>query len=223
MIEAEEYRIVIAEIERIKCGNGNCYIVSNGSNAVLIDTNQRKYREKILNACKQYNIRLIILTHGHLDHAQNAAFISDQLNVPVAMHKNDIGLISNNMTQPMNTHTFLGKIVWSVSQKKLNSNNIPVFTPEVFLKEGDTLDDYGISAQIIELPGHTDGSIGIDIEEKYLIVGDALMNMFYPTVSMLYHNKDLMLQSAGRISQLGNRIIYFGHGKPVSNRSWVSL
>ena len=213
----------MSELHRIKCGNGNCYIISSlsDSNAVLVDTHQEKYRKKILAACKKYNIRLIILTHGHLDHAQNAAWLSKQLNVPVAMHRNDVSLISDNMTQPMEAHTFLGKIVLSVSQKKLNSNNIPAFIPEVFLKEGDTLNDYGIDGQIISLPGHTDGSIGIDIDRKHLIVGDALMNMFYPTVSMLYHNKIDMLESARKISSIGDRIIYFGHGKPVANRIWT--
>jgi len=52
-------------------------------------------------------------------------------------------------------------------------------------------------------------------------VGDALMNIFYPTVSMLYNDKKIMLDSAKKITGLGERIIYFGHGKPVRNRVWV--
>ena len=60
-----------------------------------------------------------------------------------------------------------------------------------------------------------------DVDGKHFIAGDALMNMFYPTVSMLYHNKDSMLESARKISNIGNRIIYFGHGKPVLNKNWV--
>ena len=47
------------------------------------------------------------------------------------------------------------------------------------------------------------------------------MNMFYPTVSMLFHDKSEMLDSAGKISRLGNRTIYFGHGKPMPNKQWV--
>lgn len=46
------------------------------------------------------------------------------------------------------------------------------------------------------------------MNNKYFIAGDALMNMFYPTVSMLYHNKNDLLESARKISRLGNRIIY---------------
>lgn len=212
----------MTNIHRIKCGNGNCYIVENGKDAILVDTAKAEYKEKILNACKPFNIRLIVLTHGHFDHVQNAAFLSKELSVPIAMHKDDLGLIPDNMTQPLYAHTFLGKIVLSVSIKSFNSDNLPEFNPTVFLQDGDTLDAYGIPAKIIGFPGHTKGSIGIDIEEKHLIVGDALMNMFYPTVSMLYNDKEKMLESAEKISKLGKRIIFFGHGKSKNNKQWVS-
>lgn len=118
-------KFYMSEIQRIKYGNGNCYIVSNENNAVLVDTHQEKYREKILNACQRYNIKLIILTHGHFDHVQNAAFLSKALNAPVAMSKNDINLITNNMSQPLSSNTLLGKIVLSASMKGFNGNNIP--------------------------------------------------------------------------------------------------
>lgn len=208
-------------IERIQCGNGNCYIISNGENAVLVDTCREKYRDKILNACKSYHIKLLLLTHGHIDHIQNAAFLSEKLNIPIAMNKEDMDLLQSNMNQSLEAQSFLGKVVLSVSIKSLKKEYLPPFEPSVFLSEGDTLDEYGISAKILYVPGHTNGSIAIDVNEKYLLVGDALMNMFYPTVSMLYHNRTVMLKSAERISQLGSRTIYFGHGRPVINKNWV--
>ncbi len=70
------------------------------------------------------------------------------------------------------------------------------------------------------LPGHTRGSIGIDLDEKAVIVGDALMNMFYPGLSLVYWNRAEMLKSADKISALGARKVYFGHGSPVENRAW---
>lgn len=57
--------------------------------------------------------------------------------------------------------------------------------------------------------------------EINLFVGDALMNMFYPTVSMLYVDEQEMLSSAKHISELGDKTIYFGHGKPKQNRDWI--
>lgn len=96
-----------------------------------------------------------------------------------------------------------------------------LFQPEILLKDEDSLSDYGIDGRIVSLPGHTNGSIGIDVDNSCLIVGDALMNMFYPTVSMLFHDKNQMLESARKISEMGDRTIYFGHGKPVANKRWV--
>jgi len=63
-------------INRIQCGNGNCFLVSNDSSSILVDTARHKYRDKILTACKGENVKLIILTHGHVDHVENAAYLS---------------------------------------------------------------------------------------------------------------------------------------------------
>ena len=67
---------------------------------------------------------------------------------------------------------------------------------------------------------HTKGSIGVEIEDN-LFVGDALMNMFYPTVSMLYVDEQEILLSVKYISELGEKTIYFGHGESKRNREWV--
>ena len=187
---------------------------------MLVDTCRTKYREKILNACKPYDIQLLILTHGHIDHIQNAVYLSKKLNVPIAMNRADIELIESNMHQNLAAKTILGKIVLAASVKSFREENIPAFVPTVFLEEGDALEEYGISARILSVPGHTKGSIAIEVADKDVIVGDALMNMFYPTVSMLYHDRENMLESAKKIEKLGDRTIYFGHGKPAANKHW---
>lgn len=211
----------MSKIHQIKCGNVNSYIVSNGSNAILVDTGREKYKEKVLKECRNFNIRLIVLTHGHVDHIQNTDFLAEQLKVPVAMSKSDISLIGDNMTQQMSSSEFLGKIILSASIKSFRKDKVSTFMPTVFLNGGDSLNEYGIQAKIIDLPGHTKGSIGIDVDNESLIAGDALMNMFYPTVSHIYTDRDMMIKSAAKISNLGNRKIYFGHGSPVNNKVWV--
>lgn len=54
--------------------------------------------------------------------------------------------------------------------------------------------------------------------ERRQVYGD--LNMFYPTVSMLYTDEQEMLASAQTIHELGEKIIFFGHGKPKQNGSW---
>lgn len=208
---------IMVEVHRIVSGNVNCYIVSGNGKAILIDTGRKKHREKILKKCKEYQVGLIVLTHGHMDHCQNAAYLADTLRIPIAMSEKDVNLIPDNKKQPLAARTFLGKIVLSVSLNSFEKDTLEVFQPAICLKAGDSLREYGIDAKIVDLPGHTKGSIGIEVEGDKLFVGDALMNMFYPTVSMLYTDEQEMLASAQFIRELGERTIYFGHGKPKKN------
>ncbi len=98
---------------------------------------------------------------------------------------------------------------------------MPANDTNVFLKDGDSLLEYGIDAKVIALPGHTEGSIGIQVGDNDLIVGDALMNMFTPSITLLYENREQMLLSVQKIEKLGKKKIYFGHGNPVMNRKWI--
>lgn len=206
----------MAKVHRIVSGNVNCYIVADNGKAILIDTGRRKYRKKILEKCKEFQVSLIVLTHGHMDHCQNAAYLADALGIPLAMSKKDMDLIPDNRQQSLYAKTFLGKIVLSVSLSSFEKDSLEKFVPEIYLKDGDDLNDYGIDAKIIELPGHTKGSIGVKIKDG-LFVGDALMNMFYPTISMLYTDEQEMLASVKHINGLGVKTIYFGHGKPKTD------
>ena len=210
----------MVKIHRIASGNVNCYIVADNDKAILIDTGRKKYREKILERCKKFHVSLIVFTHGHMDHCQNAAYLAEALHIPIAMNKNDMDLIPDNRKQSLLAKTLLGKIVLSVSLSSFEMDSLEVFDPIIYLKNGDDLSEYGIAAKVVELPGHTKGSIGVEIEDN-LFVGDALMNMFYPTASMLYVDEQEMLLSAKYISELGEKTIYFGHGKPKRNREWV--
>jgi glyoxylase-like metal-dependent hydrolase (beta-lactamase superfamily II) len=208
------------KITRIQCGNGNCFCIENDGQAILIDTSWTSHREKILNECKDKNIRLIILTHGHVDHIQNAAALSKALKAPIAMNKADYNLTRSNMEEKMSANTLLGKFLLAMIKNSLEHDKADPFEPEVFLSDGDNLDGYGVPATVIGLPGHTKGSIGILAGDKDLFVGDALMNIVYPAKSLLYGNRADMLRSAERISSFHNATIHFGHGKPVANRIW---
>lgn len=204
-------------IQRIPCGSVNAYLLSRGEDAILIDTGRRKHRDRLLAACRPYRMRLLVLTHGHIDHAENAAFLSEALGIPVAMHREDIPLLENNLAQPLEAEGLPGKVVLAVSLGMMRVSHMPPFRPEVLLSEGDSLEGYGVSARVLEVPGHTRGSIAIDAGGRELIVGDALMNMLYPSVSLLYHDREKMEQSATRILGMTGRTIWFGHGKPLKN------
>ena len=208
-------------IQRIKCGMNNVYILSQGENAILIDTATRKDRQKILRACGGKNIRLIALTHGHYDHAQNAAFLSRALGAPIAMHPADAPLIENMLAEPLESPFWTGKIMlWFMKLAKGKFPRSEPFGIDVELREGFSFEAYGVGARVIELPGHTRGSIGI-VTPEGLLAGDALTNLFPPAgKAALYSDEAAMLASAAKASALGDIMVYFGHGEPAGNRAW---
>jgi glyoxylase-like metal-dependent hydrolase (beta-lactamase superfamily II) len=222
------------KVIRVQCGGSNCFIVDNNGCSVLVDTSIVFFKDHVLKACRNKNIRLIVLTHGHIDHIQNAAAISKALNAPIAMHRADCGLIADNRGEPMLAAGFFGKILLAIVNKGMDESKIDPFEPDVFLAEGDSLIDYGVRASIVELPGHTRGSIGIlcgganlpaggnDLTNggTDLIVGDALMNRMRARKPLIYGNRANMIQSVKKIAGYKSAVIHFGHGKSTANKDW---
>ena len=207
----------MSKVTMIKGGTDNCYVVADGGKAILIDTASKPHLEKVIAECDKYEMKLIVLTHVHFDHAENAAELSKRYNVPVAIHKADEELFESFDRQPLRSYGLVGKIVLGLSLKVLR--NTKVYKPEnlIYVKEGDDLSSYGLNAKIVELPGHTLGSIGVDVEQKHLFVGDELDNWIRPASGHLYYDFDAIKNSAQKIKDLGQRTIYYGHGKPTEN------
>ena len=190
----------------IKCKTDNCYLVSDGKDAFLVDTGSAESYDKVLEECSKYNMKLIVLTHTHFDHAENAAKLSKHFGIPVACHEADVELFESFDKQPMESYGIVGKVVLGTSLKVLRQTKVEKPDNLIFIKDGDNLSAYGFDAKIIGLPGHTKGSVGVDVEGKYLIVGDELDNWISPATGHLYNDG------------LGERTIYYGHGKPTGNR-----
>ena len=208
----------ILRITWIKGKTDNCYIVSEGKDAILVDTASGESYEHVLEECGKYNMRLIVLTHVHFDHAENAAKLSELFKIPVAFHKADENLFESFDNQPLRSYGIVGKVVLGMSLKVLRNTVVQRPGNVIHIKEGDDLSFYGINAKIIELPGHTAGSIGVDVEGTDLLVGDALDNWITPGTGHLYSDRDALKLSAEKIRNLGARKIYYGHGKPTENR-----
>ena len=116
----------MSRIKRVHCGDVNCHLVQGEQGAILVDTGRAGYGEKLLPLCRQWDVRLIVLTHGHLDHVQNAAFLSQQLEVPIAMHRADLELLEDNDRQPMQAHRRLGRLIQSLSRSVPGGRGRPV-------------------------------------------------------------------------------------------------
>ena len=207
----------MTEIKRIKGGTDNCYLVTDGSKAILVDTASKQNLDQVTAECDKYEMKLIVLTHVHFDHAENAAELSRRYGIPVAIHRKDEELFESFDRQPLKSSGLVGRVVLGLSLKVLKNTRVERPEHLIYVRDGDDLGSYGIDAKVIELPGHTLGSIGVDVEGKHLIVGDALDNWIRPGIGHLYYDRDAVRKSAEKIRAMGDRSIYYGHGKPTGN------
>lgn len=205
-------------ITHIKGGTDNCYIVSNGKDAILVDTSSGPSRQMVLDECSKYNMKLVVLTHPHFDHSENADEVSRKFGIPVCYHEADDEIFDSYDSQPLYSYGLVGFVVLKMSLKVLRETNVVRPENHFYVKEGDTLDDFGFpGVKVVELPGHTKGSIGLLVEDHSIIVGDAFDNWIRPGMGHLYYDKDLQKKTYDRIKTFGHRKVYYGHGKPTEN------
>lgn len=204
------------EISHIKGGTDNCYLVSDGKNAVLFDTASGEYLQQVIDECSKYDLKLIVLSHPHFDHAENADALSKKFNVPVAYNEADDGIFDDYNSQPLYSYGIVGFVVLKASLKVLSQTKVIRPENRFFVKEGDTLADYGFpDIKVVELPGHSMGSIGLLVSDDAMLVGDALDNWIRPATAHLYTDLDAEKKTVEKIRSFGKRTYYYGHGKPT--------
>lgn len=207
----------MVNVIRIKGGTDNCYVVTDGKAAILVDTASGEKLDMVTAECDKYEMKLIFLTHVHFDHAENARILSERYNVPVAVNRADEELFESFDKQPLKSYGLVGKVVLGMSLKVLKNTVVNKPDNPIFVEDGDDLSSYGINAKVIAMPGHTNGSVGLDVEETHLLVGDALDNWITPGIAHLYYDFDAVRKTAEKIRSLGERTVYYRHGKPTAN------
>ena len=104
----------------------------------------------------QFNIKLIILTHVHVDHAWNVAYLKKIYNCEIAIGELDLNNIDNKNinTKPLSKkfNTWTKLMTWGMNRFVQED-----YKPDYLLKDKQIIDKYGLKLKIILLSGHTTG------------------------------------------------------------------
>ncbi|MEO8512674.1 MAG: MBL fold metallo-hydrolase [Ignavibacteria bacterium] len=199
----------------------NCYIYwdEKTKEGVIIDPGAYEDFEKdeILNYIKSngINIKLILNTHGHIDHIIGNDWAKKEFKVPLFMHNEDMIFIKNAMKQ--------GEM-FGVSFPQPPD-------PDKFIDETDTIQFTGTEFKIIHTPGHSPGSVCfIDEKEKIMFGGDVVFRGSIGRTDLYMGDMDVLLDSIhNKVFKYPDEfIIYPGHmedttiGEEKENNSFLN-
>ena len=204
-------------VNMITCGFGNCYVVRGKRGDILIDTCTKEYRNEIETWLHNYDIKMIVLTHGHNDHIGNATYFSKLYGADIAMCVYDMKLARNNGLHKLYSIGAAGKILAAASMapKTLRKSRAESFGIDIFLDDGMPLgENFGADCTAVKLGGHTKGSFGV-LCGGDLYAGDAAMNFIRPSFPLICESPKAARASLNRIRGLKPKRIFFGHGKPI--------
>jgi len=215
-----------AAITRIGLGGVNCYLLKAGDGFVLVDTGLASKRddldERLAHAgCVADRLRLIVLTHGDLDHAGNAVWLRDRLHTQIAVHPDDAGMVTTGDTdwgrKPRpDRMTMAGRVIrvsGSLLELSRRGQALETFEPDLYVEDGFDLSEYGPDARVLHLPGHSRGSIGVLTNAGDLCCGDLLYNWRKPSVPIC-DDAAAWEASIDKLRGLHVVTVYPGHGKP---------
>lgn len=200
-----------------RLGSVNCYLLKTDSGNILIDSGASKQQgalEKALeeNGCEPGSLKLIVITHGDFDHTGNAAFLRSKYGAKIAMHADDAGMAERgDMFRNRKSGNFILRAAVTILFGFGKSKR---FTADVHIEEGSDLSAYGFDGRVLNLPGHSKGSIGILTNSGELFCGDLLENTHQPDLNIIIDDLAAAVESAERLISFKIKTVYPGHGKP---------
>jgi hydroxyacylglutathione hydrolase len=215
------------DIHGIRVGVSLCYLVSGERGTVLVDAGSRGHERRIIHHLHRVgpnDLRLVLITHAHLDHYGSAAAIRRITGAPIGVHEADAGAMARGETP-------LGEVRgWGKVMKRM----MPVFDrfmrPEgthadVLFQDGGRLDAFGIDAEVLHTPGHTPGSITLVVEGRYAFVGDLVSTRGGPHAQLFYATDwEVLDRSLRRLQERDFERVYTGHGgRPMSGKAFKAL
>jgi len=207
-------------VHRLSIYGSNCFILETDSSLIMIDAGYPGGEKKILSTISKLArpLRLIVLTHGHFDHYGSADAVHKVTGAPVAVFYLDAEYVCNGTTPLDSVRGYgrLGKRILPLAERVFKPAAV---CPDIELHDGDSLDRFGLRADIIHTPGHTNGSISILVQDSIVFVGDLL------TVTLFVDKQRFFAQSWSAIDESVKKLlhyrfekVYIGHTGRIANR-----
>lgn len=177
----------------------NCYLVQAPEGSILFDAPEGvcDWLDK-----RKVNLKLLLLTHGHIDHVQDVAKIKRRFQCPIGCHVETNPMISDP--------NFFRRFGFGFDLE-------PV-APDFSIEETPARNFLGTEFQILEVPGHCPGSLCfLSRKDNLLVGGDVLFAGGVGRWDLPGGDGDLLFDGIRRkLYLLGDNVTVLpGHGPPT--------
>jgi glyoxylase-like metal-dependent hydrolase (beta-lactamase superfamily II) len=210
-------------IHRISSLIANAYLIENKHGIVIVDTGFSRAARAILQTVEQLghepgDVRLIFLTHVHLDHAGSAAELKRATGAPIALHVADSAKARAGWHSMPHGRGPAGRMIEAcVNGAGLKMRYEP-FEPDVLTVDGQRLDEFGLSARVIHTPGHTLGSQSLLLQDGTMFIGDAMINQVRIGMPLYGEDNVAAYDSLRKINSFQPQVLRSGHGAPFAGK-----
>jgi hydroxyacylglutathione hydrolase len=177
----------------------NCYLLEAPEGWILFDAPDGAY--DWLDS-SDVDLKLLLLTHGHIDHVQDVARIKRRFRCPIGCHP---------LTAPMiSDREFFRNFGFELEIEPVN--------PDFSVEETRCRNFLGAEFQVLEVPGHCPGSLCFfSRENRLLIGGDVLFAGSIGRGDLPGGNIDLLMNGIRKkLLPLGDEVTVLpGHGPPT--------
>jgi hydroxyacylglutathione hydrolase len=217
---------MVPEIFPLRLGINTCYVIRQHG-TIMVDGGPPKAVKKISVGLSRIgvrpdSIRLIVLTHGHFDHAGSARDVKALTGALVAIHREDRPDIEDSRYRFPPGVTTWGRLSRAVLEPVIRRRVfIPPVTVDIVLTGEDfPLKDFGIDGCIVSTPGHTAGSVSVLLDSGEAFVGCMAHSGFpfrlRPGLPIYSDDIHALKQSWRPLLERGAKVIYPAHGKPFA-------
>jgi glyoxylase-like metal-dependent hydrolase (beta-lactamase superfamily II) len=215
------------EVIQFTIGMSNGFFVRDGKAVIAVDSGGEMGAEPFLKACEKHgidprDIKLLVVTHGHVDHFVNIAAMKDITKAPLLCHKRAAPFLREGRKPEVYGRNALGRAI--MERQAIEGDPIPIVPkvePDIVFEGAYDLKPWGIDGEIIETPGHSMCSTAVMLSSGEAIVGDTVAQPpGAPKVTLAFLTDTLggdgvLFDSVGRILSLAHTV-YSGHGGPFS-------
>ncbi len=177
----------------------NCYIISEGNEAFVIDPGSNYEAMKAYLDAKNLTIIGVLLTHGHYDHICGLNKLLDATDAPIYIHESDRDFLFD---PTLNLSSLMADRFRVADKHRIE----PITESTTFLLGKTTI-------RVVHTPGHTRGSVAYAYGDV-LFSGDTLFKETVGRTDLPTGDHTALTQSVHRLlgAYADNTLVYPGHG-----------